>query len=141
MAILYSNSVWEGLSSEMDGMDGIAGIDGHFYKQLDTGAVYQRVAGEWVFLDAGFSFVKATKSGIVTTDSEGSALVIFNTPFIDAEYTVALTLDYPGDKTARLPYVVNKTASGFMVTVTDGKGHTITEEVTLSWLATRDYNP
>lgn len=139
MAELLSNIVWEGQSHEMtDDLPEIA--DGQFFKQLDTGESYFRRNGEWAFINLGLSYIKATKSGLVTTDASGVSEVVFNTPFIDDDYTVALTCDDPGKNYLTVAYKSVVVSTGFTIQTRDKNGHA-SGNVIVSWLATRNYNP
>ena len=136
MATLLSNFVWEGLSSEMEGA---SARDGHIYKQLDTGESYIRVLGEWQFINLGLSFIKATKSGLVSTDADGFAHITFTTPFISTDYTVALS-----PAASPWPYIPcfdNLTTSGFDVYTRDTRNGAAAGNKSVSWVATRNYNP
>ena len=86
--ILYGNHIWEGLASEMES---VSAFDGQYFKQLDSGETYIRELGVWVYLNTGLSFIRATKSGKITTDENGQHSVVFAIRFIDVDYTVALT--------------------------------------------------
>jgi hypothetical protein len=141
MATLYGNTVWEGLSIEDFPSYEEGARDGHYIKLLDSGESYIRVEGEWEYINLGLAFIKATKSGKITTDATGHYSVSFNTPFINYEYTVALSIKYPGDKIARLATFDNVNTNGFDIIVTDAKGDPITNTEVVSWLATRNYNP
>ena len=89
--IKHANWIWSGLSTEQKPSTKEGAFDGHIFKELDTGESYTRVAGIWVWMETGLSFIKATKSGKITTPANGIFHVTFNTPFIDNDYTVSLT--------------------------------------------------
>jgi len=130
--------IWEGLSTETKPMDAQGSKDGHVFKELDTGESYVRRAGTWQFINLGLSFIKATKSGQVTTNSHGTYHVTFNTPFIDDQYTVALTCMDSG--ITAVGFGGQITANGFDMVIRDKNGHPV-GNITVSWLATRNYNP
>lgn len=140
MATLLSNFVWEGLPTEMAAVEA---YDGHIYKQLDTGESYIHRDGAWQYINLGLSFVKATKSGTATTNpATGTVSITFNTPFIDADYSVALSCDYDPAIDVAIAYKYNKTTTGFDIIVRDAVGNPVDgDSVTVSWLCTRDYNP
>lgn len=136
MAVLLSDTVWEGTSLDMPTTPG---EDGQFFKQLDTGESYIHRNGVWTFINLGLSFIKATKSGVATTDVNGQAHISFNTPFITPlDYHVALSCSDSGDLV--VAYKSNLAATGFDITTRDKNGHTV-RGIEVSWLATRDYNP
>jgi hypothetical protein len=141
MATLLSNFVWEGTAPEMtDTLPGIAG--GHIYKQLDTGESYIRVSGAWEYINLGLAFIKATKSGRVTTDGSGIAEITFNTPFINNEYSIALSCEDPGGPPVRgaIAYKYDRAPTGFKIITRNTSGIPV-GGIVVSWLATRDYNP
>lgn len=139
-AVKYGNWVWEGLSTETKrGVNEGAG-DGHVFKELDTGESYTRVGGEWQYINLGLSFIKATKSGLITTDVSGDYVVTFTTPFIDNFYSIALTCSDPGGPPGSIAYYHSQTAFGFSIKTRNFAG-AVKGNVTVSWLATRDYNP
>ncbi len=142
-AILLSDFVWEGTNSERLTAPNVQAQkrDGHIFKELDTGESYIHRSGGWHFINLGLSFIKATKSGSITTDSAGYYHVTFVTPLIDIDYGVELTCLYPGEKTARTAYAENLAVDGFDILVRDGKGHPIANAEVIFWLATRHYNP
>jgi hypothetical protein len=115
MAIKYGNWVWEGVSTEPKPGRAEGAYDGHVFKELDTGESYTRVAGVWEYINLGLAFIKATKSGSITTDSNGDYPVTFTTPFIDNNYTVALTCTDVGPGPGVIAYVGTKTVAGFNI--------------------------
>ncbi len=115
--------------------------DGHFYKEMDTGETYHRVGGEWLFINLGLSFIKATKSGRVTTDSGGVYDVVFATPFINDQYSIQLTCQDLGSVKPPVAFKTNRSVYGFRITTRDSKKGDLFGGVTVSWLATRDYDP
>jgi hypothetical protein len=140
MPILLSNFVWEGLSTEMPTYEEGA-RDGHIYKQLDTGESYIRRDNEWQFINLGLAYIKATKSGSLVTDTDGMGNIVFNTPFIDKDYTVALTCADPGNRQGVIAYTVSKEMAGFTVVTRDAVSGRIEPNAALSWLCTRNYDP
>jgi len=136
-ATLYGNLVWKGLASEKPS---ISAADGQFYMELDTGDVYFHRNGAWEYSEAGLSFIKATKSGIVTTDANGLYNVVFETPFVDASYTVALTIQN-GEVTPGIAGFSDIAATGFTIHTRDSRSGQSKGNTVVSWLATRNYNP
>jgi len=141
MAILLGNTVWEGLSTEPRPTYAEGARDGHFYKELDTGETYIRRYGVFEFVNLGLSFIKATKSGTITTDANGFFHVSFVTPFINNLYSVALGLTNPGIALIVAAYASNRTISGFDIVTLKMPGGQPQPNQEVSWLATRDYNP
>lgn len=141
--IVYGEWIWEGLSTETKPLPPTA-LPGHVFKELDTGESYTlRLVGgtpTWEYINLGLSFIKATKSGKVTTDGAGFYHVVFVTPFIDANYSIQLSAQYEGKKTSVIAYFDNLTANGFDIRSFDSKGDASGAHA-ISWLATRDYNP
>ena len=140
-ATLLSDTVWEGLSVEMT--DDLPSLrDGHFYKQADTGESYFRRGDTWEYVNLGLAFIKATKSGRVVTDANGDAQIIFNTPFIDDQYSIALGCADSGGppNSAALAFKWDRLATGFRIK-TRGTNSQPKAGVEVSWLCTRDYNP
>jgi hypothetical protein len=115
--------------------------DGHVFKELDTGESYTMVDGVWSFINLGLSFIKATKSGTITTDEDGFYHVEFTTPFINSNYSVQLTCIDLGDEKPPIAFSSNKDTTGFDIQSRDSKQGDPFGLVNLSWLATRDYNP
>jgi hypothetical protein len=115
--------------------------DGWFLKHLDTSITYFRRSGVWVECVLGLSFAPATKSGRVTTDGSGDAEIIFGTPFIDDEYSIALSCLDCGGPPARPPLVYKyaRTKDGFKIKTRTING-IVYGNVEVSWLATRDFN-
>jgi hypothetical protein len=141
MAILLANFVWEGLSTEPRPTVEQGAGDGHILKELDTGESYIRVLGEWKFINLGLSYIKATKSGIVTTDANGIYDVVFNTPFINSEYSLQLTCEDAGAVKPAMAFFTNVTKNGFRIQSRDSKKGDPQGSVVVAWLATRNYNP
>lgn len=108
---IYGGWIWEGnsLETKPEGTEGAK--DGHIFKELDTGDTYSRVSGVWEFSSSGLSYIRATKSGRVTTDSSGFSHVTFNNPIINDQYTVTLTCITA--ETNILAYSTNVTTDGF----------------------------
>ena len=139
MPILLSNFVWEGTSLDMDSANA---KDGHIFKQLDTGESYIMRKGKWHFINLGLSFIKATKSGRVTTDANGYYHVIFTTPFINNQYTVALSCQkLSGPSIVPIAFFDNLTINGFDIYTINSRSGAVVANQVVSWLATRDYNP
>jgi hypothetical protein len=130
--------IWEGTSSEVKPGNAEGSADGHVFKELDTGESYTRVAGVWTFINLGLSYIKATKSGRIITDTTGFYHVTFNTPFIATNYTVQLTAEDDGNLTVALSK--NITVSGFDIQCRNKNGSP-KGPCTISWLTTIDYNP
>jgi tetrahydromethanopterin S-methyltransferase subunit A len=106
---------------------------------LDTGESYIRSEGVWTFINLGLSFIKATKSGQVITNNLGIADVVFNSPFITPiDYHIVLGSSDSGNIVGC--YSSNLTAYGFRITTRDKNGH-VEGNISVSWVATRDYNP
>jgi len=145
MATLYGQTVWEAVSTESLPSYEDGARDGHFLKLLDTGESYIRVDGSWEYINLGLAFIKATKSGRVTTDINGEAHVDFVVPLINTEYGIMLTIHYPtdgfGNRNGAVAYKRNLTVDGFDIIVLDTKQGDPFEGLLVSWLATRDYNP
>jgi len=140
MALLLSNTVWEGTSVESRPTYAQGARDGHFYKELDTGETYIRINGLFTFINLGLSFIKATKSGKITTDANGIFNVVFVTPFISNIYTVTLTIEFYTGKPA-IALFSNITNTGFTITTLNSKSGNAEGNLNVAWLATRDYNP
>jgi hypothetical protein len=139
MAILYANFIWEGLSTEIKPTYAEGARDGHLFKELDKGLTYIRRLDVWESMNVGLSFIMATKSGKITTNSSGYFDVVFNTPFIDDNYIVTLTCGYSTSKTA-IPTFDIIFNTGFRIWTKRTNGNT-EPNVVVSWLATRNYNP
>lgn len=139
--ILLGNLVWEGLSTEEFPTTEDGAKDGQFLKQLDTGESFTRKAGEWENINLGLSFIKATKSGNITTGEDGTASIEFNTPFIDNNYSLLFGCKDNGVETPVKAAYVDKTVSGFTMIARDTKKGDPISGIEVAWLATRDYNP
>ena len=117
--------------------------NGWFLKLLDTGETFIRRNGTWAFLNLGMSsFTKTTtKSGRVTTKADGTTQVLFNTPFLDNEYSIALSCTDVG-RSAKLPfaYKYDRRPTGFGIITRRLNGQPV-GGIEVSWLCTRDYNP
>lgn len=137
-ATLLCNFVWEGLASEMAG---VSAVDGQIYKQLDTGESYLHRAGSWQFINLGLSFIKATKSGVITTDANGTYSVSFSTPFSDTNYGVTLECAETGTTQPAIAGWSDKTVNGFVITTRYTRTGNLRADTVVCWLATRDYNP
>jgi hypothetical protein len=93
-----------------------------------------------VYVNLGFAFIKATKSGRITTDASGDAEIIFNTPFIDDQYSITMSARDPGGPPADSAYFYDRTATGFKIKTRLFSGAP-SGNVETSWLCTRDYDP
>ena len=142
-AILLSDFVWEGTSEDRLTDPNVQELkrDGHIFKESDTGESYIHRNGDWEFINLGLSFIKATKSGRITTEVNGKYHIDFVTPFISDDYTVALSCQYA--KFRKIPVAVfdNLTPTGFDIITYDTNKKRVQGGVVVSWLATRDYNP
>ena len=141
MAILLSDFVWEGTSVEPRPTDAEGARDGHIIKELDTGESYIRRSGVWTFINLGLSFIKATKSGRITTDADGQYHVSFVTPFINNEYTVAMSCEDRGQLKPVSAYFSNIAIEGFDIQTREAPNGQAVGSIVVSWLATRNYNP
>jgi hypothetical protein len=142
-AILLSDFVWEGTNPErlIDPYVIANKRDGHIFKESDTGESYLHRNGDWEFINLGLSFIKATKSGRITTDGSGFYHVDFVTPFIDDLYTVALSCKEIPTKEIPLAVFDNLTVNGFDIYSYNIVKKTLEGNIVVSWLCTRDYNP
>lgn len=113
--------------------------DGWILIHVDTGDTYNRRSGQWQQLGLGLSFAPPTKSGLVQTDENGIADITFATPFVDDLYTVALTCGDEGGL-PNVALVSSRLATGFSIITRSTQSGQPTEQVTVSWLATRNYN-
>ena len=139
MATLLSNFVWEGLSTERATVVGAR--DGHIYKELDTGESYIMRNGLWQFINLGLSFIKATKSGKITTDANGYYHVTFTTPFINNQYTVALSCEVPTSNQPPVAFFTNTAINGFDIYTMYSRTGNPRPNTVVSWLTTRNYDP
>jgi len=139
--ILLSDFVWEGISTDPKPANGVDGArDGHIFKELDTGESYIRRNGSDYYINLGLSFIKATKSGRITTDANGSYHVSFVTPFINNLYTVALSCQEYGTQPAIASFN-NIAINGFDIQTRYSRTGNVRPSTVVSWVATRDYNP
>jgi hypothetical protein len=138
VAIKYGNWVWEGISTESKPARPEA-ENGHIFKELDTGESYTMVSGVWEYINLGLAFIKATKSGKIVTDLNGYYQVTFTTPFINDEYSIALSTYYAG--TPVIAQFSNTAPGSFDINTINTRSGLAAGEITVSWLATRDYNP
>lgn len=138
--LLLGDAIWEGKSTEPRPTPEEGAKDGHFLKEVDTGETYHRVDGVWEFVNLGFSQIKATKSGRITTNAHGIYNVTFNTPFINNLYTVSLSCEETGNNPATAAFS-NIATTGFTITTRKTKNGQIKGNTVVSWLGTRDYNP
>ena len=113
--------------------------DGWMLKHTDNGKQYLRVSGQWVNMEMGLSFAPPTKSGSVVTGTDGTASIVFGTPFVDNAYTVALTCSDNGNQPI-IAVLVSKTKNGFSIITRSTRSGQATSNITVSWLATRNYN-
>jgi len=141
MAILLANTVWEGVSTEPKPNKSSGGMDGQFFKELDTEETYIRINGVWTFVNLGLSFIRATKSGRISTDTNGFYHVVFATRFINAEYSVALSTQDTGTNQPIVAHFANVAATGFDIYTKFSRTGNPAGNRSVSWLATRDYNP
>ena len=100
--------------------------------------MFIRRYGMWEGMESGYSFVMATKSGRVTTDANGDAEIVFFTPFINDEYSIALSCIDPGGPPAGavLAYKYDRLNTGFKV-ITRRTNAQPVANVEVSWLCTR----
>lgn len=133
--------MWEGLSTETKPGAAEGAGDGHVFKELDTGDSYTRVAGTWTCINQGLSFIKATKSGRITTDANGQYHVTFTTAFVSDSYTVALSTDDAGGTQPTIAHFSNIATTGFDIQTRYSRTGNPCPSAVVSWLATRDYNP
>ena len=140
MATLLANTVWEGVSTETKPTDETGGMDGQFFKEFDTGEAYIRVNGVWICINLGLSFIRATKSGRITTDANGFYRIAFTTPFINNLYTVAFSSEDRGNQPV-VAFFSNILTTGFDIQTRNTRSGQPEGSVVVSWLATRDYNP
>ena len=135
MAIVnYAGSITECLTT--DGFP--SRPNGWFLKHIDNGKQYHRVGDEWKDMELGLSFAPPTKSGVITTDVGGAAVVTFGTPFVDDDYTVVLTCGNAAPPP--VAQLVSKASSGFEMQTRNAKTGLALGVVPVSWLATRNYN-
>lgn len=137
--IKYGNWVYEGLSTEIKPGYIQGALDGNVFKEIDTGESYNLISGVWVFINLGLSFIKATKSGKIITDVNGFYHVIFITPFINNEYTVALSVEDTGGKNPIASWK-NIAVDGFDIFSRNSVSGQKVGNIVVSWLATRNYN-
>ena len=86
------------------------------------------------------AFIKATKSGRAVTDAQGNWDIVFQTPFIDNQYSIALSCEDPGGPPGVIVYFHTRSGGGFRVKSRNFAG-AVKGNVEFSWLATRDYDP
>jgi len=139
--ILLGGWIYEGLSTETKPTLATGALNGQIFKELDTGESYHLRHGVWHYVNLGLSFIKATKSGRITTDASGIFDVVFATPFINDQYTVALTCEYSGTKTLGVAFFSNLASTGFRITTYDTAKKAVIGDTVVSWLATRNYDP
>lgn len=115
-------------------------VDGWFLKCMDTGETYIRKEGSWESINTGLAFIKASKAGNITTDGSGDYSVVFNTPYVDANYAVTFGCIDPGFANTAIAYWYNLTTSGFDIKTRDKNGLDLGNQ-DVAWLATRDFDP
>ena len=113
--------------------------DGWVLKHTDNGKQYHRVSGQWVDMEMGLSFAPPTKSGLVVTGADGTSNIAFGTRFVDDAYTVALTCIDNGTQPV-IALLVSKTRNGFTLISRSTRSGQPTSGISISWLATRNYN-
>jgi len=138
--ILLGGWIYEGLSTETKPLPPVA-KNGQIFKEMDTGESYHLRAGVWEYVNLGLSFIRATKSGRITTGDNGNYHIIFNTPFINDQYSVSLTCEDLGAVKPPLAFKHTKTKEGFYIQTRDSKKGDPFGNVAVSWLATRNYDP
>lgn len=141
-AILLGDFVWEGTSDERATSPYVIANkrDGHIFKEMDTGESFIHRSGDWHYINLGLAFIKATKSGRIVTDANGDYEVIFNTPFINNDYTVALSCEDTGGGIMPLAFKWGRQPTGFKIKSRRFNGTSL-GNITVSWLATRSYDP
>jgi hypothetical protein len=135
--ISYGNTVVEVLSTD----DLPDKPDGWYCKVVDTGESYIRRNGEWQFINLGLAFIKATKSGDVTTDANGDASVVFETPFAGDAISVALTCAGGSSSKPAIAYDSNVSHAGFDIHTLNTQNGNDLGNVDVHWVATVHYNP
>ena len=139
--ILLNGWIYEGVSTETKPSTLTGARSGQIFKELDTGESYQFFNDVWQFINLGLSFIKATKSGRITTDGTGVYNVSFVTPFINSLYTVALSTQDDGTNHPSIASFSNISNGGFRITTRYSRTGNLRPNTVVSWLATRDYNP
>ena len=136
MAIVYyGGTVLECLSTDtLPAMP-----DGWIAKVVDAGLSYIRINGAWQFINLGFAFVKATKSGISQTDGTGTKHIVFSQPFSVNDISVMLCCEDTGSLYKAYYYTVSNT--GFWVVTRKIPSGAPQANVKFSWIATRRYDP
>jgi len=76
-----------------------------------------------------------------TTDANGEAEIVFNTPFIDNEYSIALSCVDIGSGPGTIAYKYDRVKEGFKIITRHAVSGLPEASVEVSWLCTRDYNP
>jgi hypothetical protein len=140
MFVKFGGWVWEGLSTDVKPTKEDGAKDGHICKINDSGESFTMISGEWVSINQGLSFISATKSGLITTDKDGFYHVAFSTPFDINNYAVALTC--AGSAFPVYASFGNVAGDGFDIqTRHTSDGGVAYPDITVSWLATRNFNP
>jgi len=138
--ILLGGWIYEGLSTDTKPLPPIA-KNGQIFKEVNTGESYHLRAGVWEYVNLGLSFIRATKSGMVTTDASGVFNVSFDTPFINNQYCVSLTVEDGGTVKPTIAGFKNIATNGFTIQTRNSVSGVTVGNVLVSWVATRSYNP
>jgi len=141
MIVRKGNLLWECNSTDAKPTVSMGAGDDQFLKELDTGDTYERQAGQWINIGVGLSFIRATKSGRITTDGTGKYHVSFATPFINTSYTVALSCDDSGTTQPAIALFSNLATTGFDIQTRYSRTGNVRPTTVVSWLATMDFNP
>ncbi len=141
MATLLGGWIYEGLSTETKPTLETGAKNGQIFKELDTGESYHLREGIWQFVNLGLSFIKATKSGLITTDINGTYHVAFTTPFINDQYSVTMSCDDAGAVKPAMAFSSSRTKNGFTIQTRESKKGNPLGSIIVAWLATRNYNP
>ena len=136
--IKLGNWIWEGLSTDTKPTKPSA-LNGHMFKELDTGKSYTLISGVWQPINLGLDPVNTTKSGIVVSNANGESTVTFNSPYIDTNYSISLSPILTSNP--KIAAASNISTTGFKVTVYRAKTEAIAPSVTIHWVTTRHYNP
>jgi hypothetical protein len=113
--------------------------EGLHVKFVDTGKMWLCYHGGWSYVGMGQSYAPPTKSGVVTTDANGAATIVFGTHFADDNYTIALSCKVKNEKRPIANWIA-KSSTGFsIVAINPLTGNTVAS-TDVSWLCTRNYN-
>lgn len=140
MATLYGNTIWDSNSQETKPTYEQGARNGQFLKELDTGDTYHRINGIWQYLNLGLASIKVAKSGRITTDANGETNIVFNTQFINEEYSIVLNVVDDGGKTP-IASECNRSIDGFTIRTRNTTSGQLIGNAEVSWLAIKDYNP